>query len=165
MRDQGVFERAISSRCAGPFLCGGARLFLLLYQHQPLKLKDSAAAEAKWDSTPLCFSLPRRSPLFCVSPWLFLTLFLSASLCLALTLSRFCPPGNAHSPERIKLKRAQMSLSGSENDKKQKQIRRKEAEQVKSLLLIVYHEHNSFQQVFAASQPCLKEEQWCQLLL
>lgn len=63
----GCLEKAISSHCAGPFLCGGARLFLF-YQNQPVKLKDSVAAEAKWDFTPLCFPFLN---FFFFSLWLF----------------------------------------------------------------------------------------------
>lgn len=94
----GRFERAISSRCAGPFLCGGARLFLFLYQHQPLKLKDSAAAaaaEAKWDFTPLCFLL--FPPLFFFSPYNFCLRYFSLHHSVSHTpfLSLFFLPGNA----------------------------------------------------------------------
>lgn len=81
----GCFEKAISSHCAGLFLRGGARLFLF-YQNQPLKLKDSAAAEAKWDFTPFCFPFLN---FFFSSPWLFLIIYLSHTLCQSFS------PGNA----------------------------------------------------------------------
>lgn len=159
----GRFERAISSRCAGPFLCGGARLFLFLYQHQPLKLKDSAAAEAKWDFAPLCFLFLVFLNLLLAA---FLTLVLPAPFCLTLTLSQVCSPGNA----QIKSKEGQAKthrchLMKEKMMKNKNKLREKVWSELHILLLIARHERNSFQQVFAASKPCLKGEQWCQLLL
>ena len=59
-----------------------------------------------------------------------------------------------------------MSLNERENGEKQTNSEEEcGANKLHTLLLIAHHECDSFQQVFAASKPNLKGEQWCQLLL